>query len=106
MMTGALIPENGGSGEADIRNSRGQVQSPRERAAHYRRYAAQFRALAAGEQNESLRGNLMEIVRQYEETAESLDPEPSPEETTGNAGAGRRTRSGLTRRGKPSASKA
>src|SRR5260370_22473799 len=59
MMTGALTPENGGSGEADVRNSWGQVQSPRERAAHYRKYAAQFRALAAGEQNESLRGNLM-----------------------------------------------
>jgi hypothetical protein len=76
MMTGALTPENGGSGEADIRDSRGQVQSPRERAAHYRKYAAQFRALAAGEQNESLRGNLMEIVRQYEEQARDLDPKP------------------------------
>ena len=75
-MTGALTPENGGSGEADVRNSRGQVQSPRERAAHYRKYAAQFRALAAGEQNESLRGNLMEIVRQYEEQARDLDPKP------------------------------
>jgi len=76
MMTGALTPENGGSGEADVRNSWGQVQSPRERAAHYRKYAAQFRALAAGEQNESLRGNLMEIVRQYEEQARDLDPKP------------------------------
>jgi hypothetical protein len=76
MMTGALTPENGGSGEADVRNSRGQVQAPRERAAHYRKYAAQFRALAAGEQNESLRGNLMEIVRQYEEQARDLDPKP------------------------------
>ncbi len=75
-MTGALTPENGGSGEADVRNSWGQVQSPRERAAHYRKYAAQFRALAAGEQNESLRGNLMEIVRQYEEQARDLDPKP------------------------------
>jgi len=76
MMTGALTPENGGSGEADVRNSWGQVQSPRERAAHYRKYAAQFRTLAAGEQNESLRGNLMEIVRQYEEQARDLDPKP------------------------------
>ena len=75
-MTGALTPENGGSGEAEGRDSRGQVQSPRERAAHYRKYAAQFRALAAGEQNESLRANLMEIVRQYEETAASLEGAP------------------------------
>jgi len=89
-MTGALTPENGGSGEAEGRDSRGQLQSPRERAAHYRKYAAQFRALAAGEQNESLRANLMEIVRQYEETAASLDAEVNPGEATGNAGAGRR----------------
>jgi hypothetical protein len=76
MMTGALTPENGGSGEADVRNSRGQVQAPRERAAHYRKYAAQFRALAAGEQNPSLREKLMQIVRQYEEQARDLDPKP------------------------------
>ena len=75
-MTGALTPENGGSGEADVRNSWGQVQSPRERAAHYWKYAAQFRTLAAGEQNESLRANLLEIVRQYEEQARDLDPKP------------------------------
>ena len=74
-MTGTLTPENGGSGEADVRNSRGQVQAPRERAAHYRQYASQFRALAAGEQNESLREKLMQIVRQYEEQARDLDPE-------------------------------
>jgi hypothetical protein len=74
MMTGTLTPENGGSGEADVRNSRGQVQAPRERAAHYRKYAAQFRALAAGEQNPSLREKLMQIVRQYEEQARDLDP--------------------------------
>ena len=86
-MTGALTPENGGSGEAEGRDSRGQLQSPRERAAHYRKYAAQFRALAAGEQNESLRANLMEIVRQYEETAASLEGMPKP---TGVA-RGRRT---------------
>ena len=78
MMTGALIPENGGSGEADIRDDRGQLQSPHERAAHYRKYAAQFRALAAGEQNESLRANLMEIVRQFEGTAASLEGIPKP----------------------------
>ena len=105
-MTGTLTPENGGSGEADVRNSRGQGQAPRERAAHYWKYASQFRALAAGEQNESPREKLMQIARQYEETAESLDPEPSPEEATGSAGAGRRTGSDLTRRGKPRASKA
>ena len=75
-MTGTLTPENGGSGEADVRNSRGQVQAPRERAAHYRKYAAQFRALAAGEQNPSLREKLMQIVRQYEEQARDLDPKP------------------------------
>jgi hypothetical protein len=67
------------------------VQTPRERAAHYRKYAAQFRALAASEQNESLRGNLMEIVRQYEETAASLDAEPSSGKATSSAGAGGRT---------------
>ena len=72
-MTGALTPENGGSGEADVRNSRGQVQAPRERAAHYRKYAAQFRALAAGERNASLREKLVQIVRQYEEQARDLD---------------------------------
>jgi hypothetical protein len=76
MMTGALTPENGGSGEADVRNSRGQLQAPRERAAHYRKYAAQFRALAAAEQNTSLREKLMQIVRQYEEQARDLDPKP------------------------------
>jgi ribose 1,5-bisphosphokinase PhnN len=76
MMTGALTPENGGSGEADVRDSRGQVQARRERAAHYRKYAAQFRALAASEQNESLREKLMQIVHQYEEQARDLDPKP------------------------------
>jgi hypothetical protein len=76
MMTGTLTPENGGSGEANVRDSRGQVQARRDRAAHYRKYAAQFRALAAREQNESLREKLMEIVRQYEEQARDLDPEP------------------------------
>ena len=72
MMTGALTPD-GGSGEADVRNSRGQGQAPRERAAHYRKYAAQFRALAAGERNASLREKLVQIVRQYEEQARDLD---------------------------------
>jgi hypothetical protein len=91
MMTGALTPDDGGSGEAEFRDNRGQVQSPRERAAHYRKYAAQYRVLAAGEQNESLRANLMEIVRQYEETAASLDPGPSPREATSDASADRRT---------------
>jgi hypothetical protein len=52
------------------------LQAPRERAAHYRKYAAQFRALAAGEQNTSLREKLMQIVRQYEEQARDLDPKP------------------------------
>ena len=75
-MTGTLTPENGGSGEADLRNSRGEVQSPRERAAHYRKYAEEFRALAAGEQNPALRDKLMLIVRQYEEQARDLDPKP------------------------------
>ena len=93
-MTGALTPKNGGSGEADVGNSRGQLQSPRERAAHYRKYAEEFRALAAGEQNASLRGNLMEIVRQYEETAASLDPAPGPGEATHSAAPSGRTASG------------
>ncbi len=75
-MAGALTQDNGGSGEADVRNSRGQVQSPRERAAHYRKYAAQFRALAEAEQNPALREKLMQIVRQYEEQARDLDPKP------------------------------
>ena len=87
-MTGALTPDDGGSGEAAARDSRGQVQSPRERAAHYRKYAAQFRTLAAGEQNESLRANLMEIVRQYEETAASLEGPPN---ASGMAGGGQTT---------------
>ena len=87
-MIKALTPDDGGSGEADIRDSRGRVQSPRERAAHYRKYAAQFRALAAGEQNESLRANLMEIVRQYEETAATLEAEPN---ASGMAGGGETT---------------
>ena len=75
-MTGALTTDDGGSGEADVRTSRGQVQSPRERAAHYRKYAAQFPALAEAEQNDSLREKLMQIVHQYEEQARDLEPNP------------------------------
>jgi len=85
MMTGALTPENGGSGEADIRDGRGQLQSPRERAAHYRRYAAQFRALADREENAATRERLMQIVREYEETAASLEGAPN---AGGMAGGG------------------
>jgi hypothetical protein len=52
------------------------VQSRRERAAHYRKYAAQFRALAEAEQNDSLREKLMQTVHQYEEQARDLEPNP------------------------------
>jgi hypothetical protein len=76
MMTGTLTLDDGRSGEAEFQDSRGKLQSPRERAAHYRKYAAQFRALANGEQNPPLREKLMQIVRQYEEQAEDLDPKP------------------------------
>src|SRR5437588_895322 len=65
-MIKALTPDDGGSGEAEGRDSRGQLKSPRERAAHYRKYATQFRALAGGEENPATREKLLQIVRQYE----------------------------------------
>jgi len=86
-MIKALTPDDGGSGEAEGRDSRGQLQSPRQRAAHYRKYATQFRVLADREENVATREKLLQIVRQYEETAASLEDAPNP---TG-AARGRRT---------------
>jgi hypothetical protein len=50
-MADALTSGDSGSGEAAAEEDRGSLKSPRERAAHYRGYAAQIRALATGEQN-------------------------------------------------------
>jgi hypothetical protein len=52
------------------------LRPPRERAAHYRDYAAQIRTLAVGEQNGMLRDSLIKIAREYEELARELEPKP------------------------------
>jgi hypothetical protein len=44
-----------------------------ERAAYYRDCAAQVRAFAEGELNIPRRSTLLEIARQYEETAAELE---------------------------------
>jgi hypothetical protein len=75
-MADALSPDDGGSGEATAGDDRGLLKPPRERAVHYRDYAAQVRALAEGEQNGTLRDRLIKIAREYEETAKDLDPRP------------------------------
>jgi hypothetical protein len=49
---------------------------PRQRAAHYRGYAAQIRALAEGEKNGALHAKLLEIACEYEELAKDLEPRP------------------------------
>jgi hypothetical protein len=75
-MADALTPDDGGSGEVTTGHDRGLLKPPRERAAHYRDYAAQIRVLAEGEQNGTLRDRLIKIAREYEETAKELEPRP------------------------------
>ena len=75
-MADALTPDDGGSGEATAGDDRGLLKPPRERAVHYRDYAAQVRALAEGEQSGILRDRLMKIAREYEELARQLEPKP------------------------------
>ena len=75
-MPDALTPDDGGSGEVTTGNDRGLLKPPRERAAHYRDYAAQIRVLAEGEQNGTLRDRLIKIAREYEETAKDLESGP------------------------------
>ena len=75
-MADALTPDDGGSGEATAGDDRGLLKPPRERAVHYRDYAAQVRALAEGEQSGILRDRLMKIAWEYEELARQLDPKP------------------------------
>jgi hypothetical protein len=75
-MVDALTPDDGGSGEATAGDDRGVLRPPRERAAHYRDYAAQIRTLAVGEQNGMLRDSLIKIAREYEELARELEPKP------------------------------
>jgi hypothetical protein len=75
-MADALTSDDSGSGEAAAEEGRGPLKSPRERAAHYRGYAAQIRSLATGEQNGALRERLIEIAREYEELAKELEPKP------------------------------
>jgi hypothetical protein len=65
-MADALTSDSG-SGEPAAEDNRGSLKSPRERAAHYRHYAAQIRDLAEGEPNGSLRDRLIEIAGEYEE---------------------------------------
>jgi hypothetical protein len=72
----ALASDDSGSGEAAAEDDRGPLKSPRERAAHYRDYAAQIRDLAQGERNEPLRDRLIEIAREYEGLAKDLGLEP------------------------------
>jgi hypothetical protein len=75
-MADALTSDGSGSGETAAGDDRGSLRSPRERAAHYRGYAAQIRALAEGEQNRALRKRLLEIAYEYEELAKELEPKP------------------------------
>jgi hypothetical protein len=63
-------------GETAAEDDRGSLKSPRERAAHYRGYAAQIRTLAEGEQNGALRERLIEIAHEYEELAKELEAKP------------------------------
>ena len=76
-MVDALTSDGGGSGETSAEDDRGPLKSPRRRAAHYRGYAGQIRALAEGEQNGALRERLLTIGREYEELAKELEPKPS-----------------------------
>jgi hypothetical protein len=64
------------SGETAAGDDRGSLKSPRQRAAHYRGYAAQIRALAEGEKNGALHAKLLEIACEYEELAKDLEPRP------------------------------
>jgi hypothetical protein len=73
-MAEALTSDRGRSGEATAEDNRGSLSSPRERAAHYRNYAAQIRGLAASEQNRALRGRLIKIAREYEGLAKEIAP--------------------------------
>ena len=75
-MADALTSDDSGSGEAAAEEDRGSLKSPCERAARYRGYAAQIRALAEGEQNGALRERLIEIAHEYEELAKELEPKP------------------------------
>ena len=75
-MADALNPGDGGSGEATAGDDRGLPRPARERAAHYRDYAAQIRALAEGEQNGALRDRLIKIAGEYEGLAKDSNPGP------------------------------
>ena len=73
-MADALTSDDGRSGEATAEDNWGSLRSPRERAAHYRNYAAQLRGLADSERNRALRDRLIKIAREYEGLAK--EPEP------------------------------
>jgi hypothetical protein len=74
-MADALTSDSG-SGEPAAEDNRGSLKSPRERAAHYRHYAAQIRDLAEGEPNGSLRDRLIEIAGEYEELGKDSNQDP------------------------------
>jgi len=57
------------SGKTADTHAKGNPQSRAERAAHYRRYAAQFRVLGDDEQSDARRAQLAKLARRYADLA-------------------------------------
>jgi len=94
-MADALTLDSG-SGEPAAEDDRGSLKSPRERAVHYRHYAAQIRDLAKGEPDGPLRDRLIEIAGEYEELGKDpVDGGAQPKRLS------RRGRARSPKRGRP-----
>jgi hypothetical protein len=60
----------------EIAGTRGRGNARAERAAHYRRYAAEFQVLADDEPDKSRRAQLAKLARQYAKLAARVQAEP------------------------------
>jgi hypothetical protein len=58
-----------------IAGTRGRGNARAERAAHYRRYAAEFQVLADDEEDQSRRAQLAKLARQYAKLAARVQAE-------------------------------
>jgi hypothetical protein len=59
----------------EIAGTRGRGNARAERAAHYRRYAAEFQVLADDEQDKSRSAQLAKLARQYAKLAARVQAE-------------------------------
>jgi hypothetical protein len=70
------MPRTRALGDIADRPAKGDPRSRRERASHYRHYAAQFRVLADDEQSQARRAQLAKLARLYAELAARIQATP------------------------------